>query len=210
MLGKGSTINWDNVNETNYTNSQAYKRANTAYNNASTAQTTANDAHDLADDAYVYADDAYGLASGASTKVSNLSKDFLALINGTYESPKSTFIDGTTIKSPTIEAGTMNSVNINSANLYSANIHGANYYDVNKIGRLLLSSDNNKYSDLSYLRVKDNKKLFGITDGGDNTASLWLYGRSIGYGSANAFFPSGTWNFAGATVTNLNVPAKFG
>lgn len=63
-MGSGSTINWSQINESNYTQSEAYKRANSAYNRADDALDAADDAYDKAVSASVDAAEAYDIVSG--------------------------------------------------------------------------------------------------------------------------------------------------
>lgn len=80
-MGSGSSINWSNISETNYTDSKAYK---------------------LADDAYSIADDAYTIAENASRDAS----DAYDTVSGwTYRD--STYIDGRKIMTGTVMASTL-------------------------------------------------------------------------------------------------------
>ncbi len=81
-MGSGSSINWNNVTESNASSSSAYKRANQAISDAS-------DAQDTADTAYSKAVQAYNKA--------------MSITLPSYI--KSTYIDQTTIQSPTIKGG---------------------------------------------------------------------------------------------------------
>lgn len=58
-MAAGSSINWAQVTETNYTQSEAYQRANSAYTYAGDAYDRADSAYSRADAAYLYAGDAY-------------------------------------------------------------------------------------------------------------------------------------------------------
>lgn len=113
---------------------------------------------------------------------------------------ESTYIDFSKVESPQI-----------IGNFVLGNeIRGGAYCDGECKGKLTLNTTTKggaSYPDLTYSRY-DGQELFKIYDNLDDTASIYVFGHSIGYGSANAFYPSGEWNFMNATLTNLKV--KFG
>lgn len=145
-------------------------------------------AQDAADDAY----------SEASSVNSNL----LKLVQGKYSTPKSTFIDGTTVKSPTIEAGT-----ITGAKIYGSDIYGGAFYDLNGKSKLVLNpgKDSADVADLV---------LYGGGDGAEIAFSIYDDIGAVtlsGYGVPSMKISSttgethavGTWNFSNAKVKGV-------
>lgn len=107
---------------------------------------------------------------------------------------KSTYIDFDEVSSPQIKGNF----------IMGGEVYGGKFCDSDKIGYLTLNSYNS-YADLSYYRYSGNKEMFKVMDNFDNTVTLRLYGHPIGYGSSSSFYPTGTWNFTNATVSNLKI-----
>lgn len=107
---------------------------------------------------------------------------------------KSTYIDFDEVSSPQIKGNF----------IMGGEVCGGKFCDSDKIGYLTLNSYNS-YADLSYYRYSGNKEMFKVMDNFDNTVTLRLYGHPIGYGSSSSFYPTGTWNFTNATVSNLKI-----
>lgn len=106
---------------------------------------------------------------------------------------KSTKITSTTIESPTITGGTIT----------GGKMIGGEFIDDSKIGKLVLSSDDNKFADMTF--SKNGKEMFKIYDGVD-FVGLNINGISVGHsGQSKKFYADGTWNFSGATVEGLKV-----
>lgn len=107
---------------------------------------------------------------------------------------QSTYIDFEQVASPQIKGNFV----------LGGKIMGGSFSDKNEIGRLELSNRTNQYADLIFYRENNNQELFRIYDNLD-TASIYLYGHSIGFGSETSFYPYGSWNFVNATIQNLKV-----
>ena len=109
---------------------------------------------------------------------------------------QSTYIDFEQVASPQIKGNFV----------LGGKIMGGSFSDKNEIGRLELSSRDNQYADLTFYRESDDQELFKVYPEADKlTASIFLYGHGIGYGSKTSFYPTGSWNFSNATINNLKV-----
>lgn len=106
-----------------------------------------------------------------------------------------------------------NKLFINASYIKGETISGINFTDDKNIATLVLgytSQSNEKYANLKLVRNTDNLMMFGIEDNsgsGTTSASIFVCGKSIGWGDANAFNPNGDWNFNSATILNANISA---
>lgn len=83
-------------------------------------------------------------------------------------------------------------------------ISGGSFWDDSKISCLKLSSNDDKFADLTFAKNNGNE-LFKIYDAIDYV-SMYLNGANIGHvGSNKTFYPDGKWNFSGAEITGLKL-----
>lgn len=213
---RNGSISWGSVTETDELDQSiqnAQNTANTANNNANNAQQSANQAQSAANQAQSAANQAQNAADSAQqsanqalTLAGNASDDAVEAANAVVRLAKGeytgySFIDGTNIVSPNIAGGSLRGVEI----------FGGSYYDLGGKTRLVLNptSSGGQYADLTlYSGTQAAFKIY------DNIGSITLsaYGNQILVsGSAgNATYPQGAWDFSGATVSGIDLTAKFG
>lgn len=90
-------------------------------------------------------------------------------------------------------------------------VSGTSFTDDEGIATLVLgytTQSGKEYANLKLVRNAGNLMMFGIEDNsgsGTTSASIFVCGKSIGWGDANAFNPNGKWNFSSATILNANI-----
>ena len=158
-MGPGSSINWASVSETNYTQSQAYQRANSAYNTATSAQSKANEADE------------------AATAAQEAAEEVAGTVNG-WKAPNSTYIDFKKIATETIEVNTLKGSQIFVFSDYGTS-GGIRFTDMNSsyvFGNIKLSMSSNIQSAYQILDISGAGGLKLTTQIG----SLWIQNLSGG------------------------------
>ena len=90
-------------------------------------------------------------------------------------------------------------------------VSGTSFTDAKNIATLVLgytTQSGKQYANLKLVRNAGNLMMFGIEDNsgsGTTSASIFVCGRSIGWGDVNAFNPNGSWNFSSATILNAKI-----
>lgn len=155
------------------------------------------------DNENIYANPAYSMAQSANTLAQSAKE--IADANKLPNYITSTKITQTTIESPTISGGTIKGVDIN----------GAAFHNVYGNAWLELGNGQSKYGDLrlySYNAGTGSKWEIFRVDDYSGMASMYLCENEFIYSTRNTskVCALGTWDFNGATVTGLDVTAKFG
>lgn len=107
-----------------------------------------------------------------------------------------------------IKAGTLSGDHIKGGT-----VSGTSFTDANNIATLVLgytTQSGKDYANLKLVRNDGNLMMFGVEDNsgsGTTSASIFVCGKSIGWGDVNAFNPNGKWNFSSATISNANISA---
>jgi hypothetical protein len=119
---------------------------------------------------------------------------------------QSTKITETTIESPTISAGSINGTNITGVNITGSTITGTTIKTSAVGTRVELSSG---YADINL--YNGNLNIMRVQDQVNGNVRIWSpSGGTIAIGGGTgSVSPSGLWDFSSATVSNLNVVAKF-
>lgn len=110
-----------------------------------------------------------------------------------------------------INASYINAGTLSGNYIKGGTVSGTSFTDAKNIATLVLgytSQSSKQYANLKLVRNADNLMMFGIEDNsgsGTTSASIFVCGRSIGWGDANAFNPNGKWNFSSATILNAKI-----
>lgn len=102
---------------------------------------------------------------------------------------------------------------INADYIKGGTISGISFTDDRDIATLVLgytAQSGKQYANLKLVRNDGKLMMFGVEDNsgsGTTSASIFVCGKSIGWGDANAFNPNGNWNFSSAAISNANISA---